>query len=261
MEILLLKLIITPLIIGGASLVARRWGSAVAGCLAGLPITSGPISVFLALEQGAPFAASAAHGSLLGISGSIIFCLVYALGAERLRWPASFSLALAAYALLLLLLSALDFSLAASSLLALLLLLAGLFLVRARPVKAIQSPPPWWDLPLRMVTGTLLLLAITAAAHLMGPQASGILAPFPIFACVMATFIHARYGQGEVQLFIRGLLTGIFSLIAFYLTVSLSIERHGVAASYLLASLVAVVINLSSYRILTLFRRPDQKSA
>ncbi|HET7343490.1 MAG TPA: hypothetical protein VFL90_18640, partial [Methylomirabilota bacterium] len=57
--ILLLKLAATPLLIAGASLAGRRWGPAVGGWLVGLPLTSGPVAVFLALEHGAAFAAAA----------------------------------------------------------------------------------------------------------------------------------------------------------------------------------------------------------
>jgi len=44
--------VLTPLFIAGVSPARRKWGSAVAGTLAGLPLTSGPVSVFLALGQG-----------------------------------------------------------------------------------------------------------------------------------------------------------------------------------------------------------------
>ena len=51
METLLLKLVLTPALIAAASLAARRWGQAVGGWLVGLPLTSGPVAVFIALEH------------------------------------------------------------------------------------------------------------------------------------------------------------------------------------------------------------------
>ena len=45
----------------------RRWGPAVGGWLAGLPLTSGPVSLILALEQGPEFTARAALGTLFGL--------------------------------------------------------------------------------------------------------------------------------------------------------------------------------------------------
>ena len=65
--LLAIKLIVTPLVVLLASLAARRWGDAVAGWLVGLPLTSAPVSVFLAIEQGPSFAAQAADGSMAGV--------------------------------------------------------------------------------------------------------------------------------------------------------------------------------------------------
>src|SRR5882724_10189950 len=75
-EILPLKLVVTPLLIAAATLVARRWGHGVGGWLAGFPLTSAPVSVFLAIEQGPDFAAGAATGTLLGLTALAVFALV-----------------------------------------------------------------------------------------------------------------------------------------------------------------------------------------
>jgi len=66
--VIVLKLVVTPLLIAVATLVARRWGHGVGGWLSGFPLTSAPVSVFLALEQGPAFAAGAAAGTLLGLA-------------------------------------------------------------------------------------------------------------------------------------------------------------------------------------------------
>ena len=50
MDLLALKLTFAPILLAAATLAVRRWGEIVGGLLVGLPLTSGPISVFLALE-------------------------------------------------------------------------------------------------------------------------------------------------------------------------------------------------------------------
>jgi hypothetical protein len=50
MPLLALKFVLTPFLIGGASLAARRWGPATAGWLVGLPLTSGPVAAALAVQ-------------------------------------------------------------------------------------------------------------------------------------------------------------------------------------------------------------------
>ena len=64
MMLLLFKLFATPLIVGIAGWVSRRWGTAAGGWVAGLPVTTGPISVFLFVEYGADFSIQAALGTL-----------------------------------------------------------------------------------------------------------------------------------------------------------------------------------------------------
>ena len=54
------KLLLTPLLIGAVSLAGRRWGPSVSGWLVGLPLSSGPVVFFFALEQGNRFASTAA---------------------------------------------------------------------------------------------------------------------------------------------------------------------------------------------------------
>src|ERR1700694_151832 len=86
LTMLLLKLILTPLLLGGVTLVGRKFGPTVSGWLVGLPLTSGPVSFFLALEQGTKFAAHAAQGTLMGVISLSAFCVVYCWLSLRFGW-------------------------------------------------------------------------------------------------------------------------------------------------------------------------------
>src|SRR3990172_8862369 len=88
-EILVLKLVVTPLLIAAATLVARRWGPGVDGWLALLPLTSAPLSVLLSLDQGPEFAAAAVVGTLLGLAALAVFCLAYGWAGRRGGWAGS----------------------------------------------------------------------------------------------------------------------------------------------------------------------------
>src|SRR5262249_10571930 len=83
---LLLKLALTPALIAAASLAGRRWGPSVSGWIVGLPFTSGPIALFLALDHGTDFACDAALGTLAGTISQAAFCLAYAHLASRGAW-------------------------------------------------------------------------------------------------------------------------------------------------------------------------------
>jgi len=68
-----------------ATLVGRRFGQAIGGWLVGLPLTSGPIAVLLALEHGARLAQVAASGSIEGTVAQAFFAAAYARLARRYR--------------------------------------------------------------------------------------------------------------------------------------------------------------------------------
>src|SRR5947209_20511853 len=86
---LVIKLLLTPLLIGMVSLAGRRWGPAISGWFVGLPLTSGPVMLFLALDAGTTFAARAAEGTLLGLISVASFCLVYSWLSLRVGWLGS----------------------------------------------------------------------------------------------------------------------------------------------------------------------------
>src|SRR5262249_3635254 len=98
MDNLTLKLVVTPALIGTATLVGRRWGQAVGGWLVGLPLTTGPVAFFIALDHGERFAASAALGSLGGAAAEAAFALAYGRLATRSRWPLALLAGSAAFA-------------------------------------------------------------------------------------------------------------------------------------------------------------------
>ena len=64
-----LRLALVPAAVWLASLAARRWGHAASGYLGGMPLIGGPITLFLALEHGADFAARSATVTLAAILG------------------------------------------------------------------------------------------------------------------------------------------------------------------------------------------------
>lgn len=78
MSTLVLKLVLTPALIAAASVVQRRFGAVVGGVVVGLPLTSAPVALFLALEHGKRFAETAAIGTIAGLAAETAFCLAYA---------------------------------------------------------------------------------------------------------------------------------------------------------------------------------------
>ncbi len=91
------------------------------------------------------------------------------------------------------------------------------------------DPLPTWDLPLRAACALALVLTLTAIAGWLGPQLSGLLAPFPIIATVLATFTHAQRGVDETLRLLRGLVSGFGAFALFCFTLAVSLRSLGIA--------------------------------
>lgn len=242
MILLAVKLLLAPSFVVGASLIARRFGPRVGGLVAGLPVVAGPILLAYALEHGRAFAAAAAAGTLLGLVSLIAFVIVYGRLAGHLFWGASMLAGWLAFAAATVGFSELSLPVGAALGLAALALLVGLASL-PRPGRDLptHATPPAWDLPVRAACALALVLSLTAVAGWLGPQLSGLLAPFPIIATVLATFTHAQRGTDELLRLLRGLVSGFFAFALFCFTLAVSLHRLDTAGAFALATGLALL--------------------
>ena len=255
-NILLLKLLATPTLILLASLAGRRWGESVGGWFVGLPLTSGPVAFFLALEQGTGFAAATTRGSLAGVAAEAGFCLAYGLTARISAWPGammagSLAFAVAAAMLATARLTVLPLVTLATAALALSLSL----LPRFGSDTAALPAPPVWDLPARMAVATVLVLGLTELAPYVGPQLSGLLATYPAFAAVLTAFAHAQSGAAAAMRVLRGLMIGLFSFAGFFVVLGATIQPLGIGPGFAAADLLAVLVQGCSLWLMRRSRR------
>jgi hypothetical protein len=240
---LLLKLVLTPALIMIATLVARRWGAVKGGWLAGLPLVSGPVSVFLALEQGPLFASRAARASLLGLVAVAAFCVIYMRTAGRRGPLIASAFGIAAYLTVAWGLSRLDSGLVLSALLVVLLVTSAYLIAGIPAPDAPHARVPQWDLPLRMASATMIVLIITESARTLGAAWSGLLSPFPVFASVMAVFSHKHGGPPAALRLLLGVIVGSFASAAFSTAVAALLPAHGLVLTYAAAGCLALAVN------------------
>jgi hypothetical protein len=244
-----LKLILTPILVGGASLAGRRWGHSVSGWLIALPLTSGPIIFFLALGQGLAFATAAAVGVLAGTLSPVAFCLTYSWLAARWRaaWPRSLGAACLVFAIATALLRPLPlwWLLVYPVVVGVLVLALRLM---PRPLASAPAPAhlPGWDIPARMLVATAFVVLLTAAAPALGPQLTGLLAPFPLFGSILAVFAQHFQGPQAAVSVLRGLLHGLFAFASFFMVLAALLERAGLVAAFGSAIAVALLIQAGS---------------
>jgi len=195
--ILIFKLLSTPLLILGLTLLSRRFGPAVGGLLMGIPLVTGPVSIFTALENGAAFARHAAIGNLVGQVSTCIFCFVYARAAKRFNCWLSMIAGVGAFFLATFVWNLATWAFVAAIGLLLVTLLLLSFLTKPVNMEALAGITPRWDLPARMLVSTGFVFLITLSTRYLGPQLSGLVAPFPVFVLVLAMFTPAGSARGR----------------------------------------------------------------
>jgi uncharacterized membrane protein (GlpM family) len=240
-SVLAAKILLAPTFVIGASLVARRYGARIGGLVGGLPVVAGPILLVFALSHGRAFAADAAAGTLLGIISLLAFIVVYSRLASRTRWAASLVLGWGAFFAVTGVLSTVSIGVD----LALFFVLGAITLTlavlpRAQGERLSTVKLPAWDLPLRGLSALALVLALTALAGQLGAKLSGLLAPFPVIASVLAVFTHAQHGEQDLQRIMRGFVVGLVAYALFCFALAVSLESLSIAESFALAASCAL---------------------
>jgi hypothetical protein len=244
MVLLFFKLIVTPVLMLLSTLAGRKWGESVGGLLVGLPLTSGPVSFFLALEHGKSFAASATTGSLAATIAQACFAVVYSRLACR-GWQVALSAATMAFAAAAALLQQSGLKQTGLFILALPVIVAAFRLMPLPAVSKSFLAPPRWDIPLRMFLIAILVLGVTALAPYLGAGISGVIASFPFMAVILAVFSHAMSGYEAAQRVMRGLVGGLLSFAFFFWALSLLLPLCSLPVTYGAAVTGALVIQAS----------------
>lgn len=248
---LLAKMAIAASVVVGCSLLAERSGPLLAAMIATLPISAGPVYVFLALEHDPAFIAAGAVGSVASNLANTGLLLVYVLMAQRHGTIASLGAALAVWLALVLTLRWLD--------LPLLVLIAATVLGFAAlhrlfaPYLAVRiaNPPPraWYALPLRAACVAALAGAVTTASGYVGPAWSGVMAAIPIVLSSLIAMVQPRIGGPAMAAVIAN---GALGLIGFGLALAslrLTAVPLGSATALILALLLCIGWNLGLMRL------------
>src|SRR4051812_213031 len=277
MTVLAVKLLLAPGFIVATTLVSRRFGVAVAGVVGGLPAIAGPILLVLALDHGPTFTRRAATGTLLGMVALIVFVLAYAavcrrarlpwgLGGgpgalrravcRRARWPWALAAGWGSFVVVIGALRPVDVGPITAFVVACAACVCGLVLLpRPGPAAAQLPVRPPFDLGLRAACAVVPVVSVTAAARALGPHLSGLVASFPVITPVLAAFTQAQNGPPEAIRLLRGMTVGFFGYALFCFTVAVAIRPLGTAATFALATALALAAQLAA---LAITRRREQ---
>lgn len=216
--LLITRLSLVAASILGASLLARRYGHAVSGALAGLPVIVGPIIAILLIDLPAERVRRIALATLACEPAMLLHIVVFAHAARRFAWPVCLLLALAAYIALAGGLTRIDWSAPAAMLAALGALALALWALPAsgRLADAPVSVPAselWW----RLAAALLIAATVMWGADHFPSAIAGALLALPIAGSVLPCFTLPRHGPQATARLLGGFVRGQSGFIAFFI--------------------------------------------
>lgn len=243
----MIKAIMVPLVIGFITWLSKRVSPQVAGMLAGMPITGGPILLLLSLDQGTAYASNVALATASSVAAMSVAMLCMSITSG---WWAGLTMLLAT---LVYFISAWIFS--PLLLVTTLLISMVIWLMAPKASKHLVSPPN--TLAVRMLTGFLLTLFILWISPRLSASWAGILAGYPFAAMIIAMFIQHEQGKQAAQQFSLGALQAMATTGVFYWLLGEWLPSCSYAA-FALALGVLLLINVA---ILQVVSRLSAKSA
>lgn len=249
----LAKLAVSIGIVLGLSMVAERLSARMAGLLAGYPLGTALALFFIGLEISPAFAAESAVHTLAGFSATLALCGGYLLGARRDGLPgvlAGTTLGLAAWLLVNLALTQIDFTRLSGTLTTLAAIAVFTRLYRRVPDVATGTRGrfSWLALALRAGLTAAIILVITGLAHVLPPAWAGVMAAFPFTMFPLLVILHLAYGRAPVATVVKHFPAGLGSLLSYTLCVSLAYDHLGLVLGTLVGFGVATVWLLSWMR-------------
>lgn len=247
---LALKLALTAGIVVSASFALERAGPLIGALIVTLPVTVWPAYVFLSLDHAPAYLAASAQSSLPANAASAPFMLVYVLLAQRRNLPVSLGAAIACWAVLAMLIPATRWSPVWG-----LLLCLGAYaacLVASRRFRAAPIPRVarrWYELPLRTGLVCALMGTVLGISYWAGPDATGILAAYPISTTSTMLVVHTRIGGGASAAVVANALWGMIGIAWGLFALAVAIVPLGTVPALVLALVVPIAWNLTVWLV------------
>ena len=247
---LTIKMAVTVTFVSVATIVAERLGATVGALVATLPVSAGPVYVFLALDHDSAFISSSALASLALNVATAIYITAYVLIAQRRSLCISVSLALAIWLGAALMLSPVHWTAASAFILNVVVFAVCFFVVR--PFCLVPVPltkRPWYDFVVRAGLVALLVGAIVTLSFRIGPTGSGVLAVFPVIYTSIMVILHHRVGGPATAAVLANAIPGLAGFGMALLSLYLAAVPLGSAAALVIGLSVSVAWNATVFAL------------
>jgi hypothetical protein len=232
-----------------SSLAARRFGHAVGGTLAGLPMIAGPIMGFVLLQATTASVRDIALATLVCLPATVAHLVVFAWSATRWPWWTALALANLAFFGLGSLLPLLQLPPAPACGLALAVLAVGGRLMPRLPVAPGAVAIPQVELACRVAAAVAVAWLIIRSAGVAPAWLSGLLLAVPITGNVLPCFTLPRYGSAATVALLRGFVRGLSGFGAFFVILYLGLAVWPEAAAYAAAWCAALAVATGLYTL------------
>ena len=225
---LIVKMAVTAVFLLVATITAERAGPLIGGLVATLPISAGPVYIFLALDHDAHFIAQSALGSLVTNAVNVVFALTYALLAQKRNLAMSLGGAFAGWVALIWAAGLVAWTLLSAILLNVVIIAVSYWLsapLRHAPMPRVSRR--WYDLVLRAAMVALLVGTVVTLSFRIGPTASGNLAVFPIVLTSIMIILHHRVGGPATAAVLANAVIGLGGFAIAVIVLNLTAERLG----------------------------------
>lgn len=246
---MLLKLLLVAASALLSSLVAKRFGHAVGGTLAGLPMIAGPIMGFVLWATPVEGVRAIALATLVCLPATVAHLVTFAWSGTRWPWWLSLALANLAFFGLGMLMPQLGLPAWLVCLLALAVLaLGGVVMPRLRIAPGAVDIPHA-ELAFRVAAALLVAWAIIRSAGVAPAALSGLLLAVPITGNVLPCFTLPRYGAAATVALLRGFVRGLSGFGAFFVTLYLGLAAWPAGVAYAAAWIAALVVASALYAL------------
>jgi hypothetical protein len=242
---LLIKIACAIVIVVSASRAAERLGPFLGSMIATLPVSTGPVYVFLAIDHGPQFISESSRTGVVAVVATVAFVAVHSIVAQRHATFLSWLSATASWFFVAWLLQLREWSLVEAC--AVFAVCFGVAIRALRrfvvEVKAPPMPRVRFDLALRAGLVACVVIATTAASNAVGPAAAGTLATYPVVFTSLALILQPRCGGQFTAALLVNSLKGLIGFGAALAVLSVASARWGSTAGLLLGLAVAVAWN------------------
>ena len=246
---MLLKLLLVAASALLSSLVAKRFGHAVGGTLAGLPMIAGPIMGFVLLQTGIDEVRAIALATLVCLPATVAHLITFAWSSTRWPWWLSLALANLVFFGLGMLMPQLGLPAWLVCLLALAVMaLGGVAMPRLRIAPGAVAISHA-ELACRVAAALVVAWLIIRSAGVAPAALSGLLLAVPITGNVLPCFTLPGYGPAATVALLRGFVRGLSGFGAFFVTLYLGLAAWPAGVAYAAAWIAALVVASALYAL------------